>query len=43
MEKQLENLLEQAFPELQEAPHILTTQIWNDCLVRKELFFDTVE
>ena len=43
MEKQLENLLEQAFPELQEAPHILTTQIWNDCLVRKELLFETVE
>ena len=43
MEKQLENLLEQAFPELQEAPHILTTQIWNDCLVRKDLLFETVE
>ena len=43
MEKQLENQLEQAFPELQENPHILTTQIWNDCLVRKELLFETVE
>ena len=43
MEKQLENILEQAFPELQGSPHILTTQIWNDCLVRKELLFGTVE
>ena len=43
MEKQLENLLEQSFPDLQEAPHILTTQIWNDCLVSKELLFETVE
>ena len=35
--------MEQAFPEMQENPHILTTQIWNDCLVRKELLFETVE
>ena len=43
MEKQLENQLDQAFPELQKNPYILTTQIWNDCLVRKELLFETVE
>ena len=43
MEKQLENLLEQSFPELQKAPHVLTTQIWNDCLVRKELLYETVD
>ena len=43
LEKQLENLLEQTFPELMEAPHLLTTQIWNDCLVRKEMLIETVE
>jgi DNA helicase-2/ATP-dependent DNA helicase PcrA len=43
MEKQLQNALEQAFPELMEFPHLLTTQIWNDCLVNRELLFETVE
>ncbi|MEC9010930.1 MAG: 3'-5' exonuclease [SAR324 cluster bacterium] len=43
MGKKLQNILEQAFPELFEAPHLLTTQIWNDCLVNKELLFETVE
>ena len=43
MEKQLHNALEQAFPELMDSPHLLTTQIWNDCLVNRELLFETVE
>ena len=43
MEKQLHNVLEQSFPELFEAPHLLTSQIWNDCLVSQELMFETVE
>ena len=43
MEKQLHNVLEQAFPELFEAPHLLTSQIWNDCLVSQELLLETVE
>ncbi|MBC8258712.1 MAG: AAA family ATPase [SAR324 cluster bacterium] len=43
MEKQLQKVLEHAFPELFEAPHLLTSQIWNDCLVRQELLFETVE
>ena len=43
MEKQLHNVLEQSFPELFEAPHLLTSQIWNDCLVSQELLLETVE
>ena len=43
MEKQLDNVLEQTFPELLDSPQLLTSQIWNDCLVRKELLFETVE
>tara|TARA_B100000945_G_scaffold141767_1_gene113600 strand:+ start:135 stop:2600 length:2466 start_codon:yes stop_codon:yes gene_type:complete len=43
MVKQIENLFEQIFPELRESPHIMTTQIWNDCLVSKEILFETVE
>tara|TARA_X000001036_G_scaffold150571_1_gene143037 strand:+ start:2652 stop:5093 length:2442 start_codon:yes stop_codon:yes gene_type:complete len=43
MEKKLHNVLEQSFPEIFEAPHLLISQIWNDCLVNKELLFETVE
>ena len=43
MEKQLQNVLEQAFPELFEAPHLLISQIWNDCLVSQEMLVETVE
>ena len=43
MIKQLHNVLEKAFPELFEAPHLLTSQIWNDCLVSQKLLFETVE
>ena len=42
MEKQLYNVLEHAFPELFEEPHLLTSQIWNDCLVSQELLLETV-
>ena len=43
MEKKLHNVLEQSFPEIFDAPHLLISQIWNDCLVNKELLFETVE
>ena len=43
MEKQLQNVLEQVFPELMDSPNLLTTQIWNDCLVNRELLIETVE
>ena len=43
MGKKLYNVLEHAFPELFEEPHLLTSQIWNDCLVSKELLLETVE
>ena len=43
MEKQLENVLEKTFPELLDSPQLLTSQIWNDCIVSKELLFETVE
>jgi DNA helicase-2/ATP-dependent DNA helicase PcrA len=42
MEKQLYNVLEHNFPELFEEPHLLTSQIWNDCLVSQELLLETV-
>ena len=42
MEKQLQNVLEQAFPELFESPHLLISQIWNDCLVSQEMLVETV-
>ena len=35
--------MEQTFPELLDSPQLLTSQIWNDCLVSKELLFETVE
>ncbi len=43
MVKKLHNLLEESYPELFEKPSLLTNQIWNDCLVSKELLFETVE
>ncbi len=43
MEKKLHNVMEQSFPEIFDAPHLLISQIWNDCLVNKELLFETVE
>ena len=42
MEKQLQKVLEHAFPELFESPHILISQIWNDCLVSQETLVETV-
>jgi len=40
--KKLQNLLEQSCPELFQSPHLLVSQIWNDCLVNKELLTKTV-
>ena len=42
MEKKLQNLLEQSIPELFQSPHLLISQIWNDCLVNKELLTQTI-
>ena len=42
IKKRLQNVLEKSFPELFESPHLLISQIWNDCLVNKELLNSTV-